>query len=722
MVNPPEVDFHPFTIGYNGRSIRQLDSLNLASEAHTMVNEIVTDLEDNQNEIPKRNTLEKFEILVDLIRVMNVNEIEKFAEQYQWEKKSQWSTKETLSRQTVRDAIAQSGYGPSVSVLVQMINSNKLRGSEITDVMDTLARGLRTPTEEIVRYLFEKLVKNENVRKEQNVHQGVLLGFTDLIRRAYSDVDSAYNYYPVQSFGSFRKELQSLVEKEILPYLDNELKESVKQQQHAHTLALIRALGNTGHPQIMGVFQKYLNADKSVAQLITEFERSAMVIAMDKLTRTYPRFAREILEKIYFNSGENPEMRSMAVLQLIRADLPAGTLQKMAEFSNVDPSQNVQNLVRTLIYHASNLESDEYWSLAQNAKAAVHILGAEENIESLTQSHAHIRDYVASELSMVYDQQYAEIFGDDESLPKGILYSSEKSLGGVQDLYRQVQAYVSSVDELLAYIHPEGDQSSRQQQNDDSYMSVEGIAKKLGIPSKKFEEQLQGQFLTKIFGRKHFHSFDERSVKQWPKKIADFLSKARSTQQIQCQHLYSSQQVTVAFPLATGFPFYYVYKKPTLMQTLGEFKVRTVPEFSADSKWEAIRNLQALNVSAKIQFVFASSTIGKAGFITPFNGQRYVAGQIRKEKIQLPFQVQMNLDFENDDVQIKMQPLEGNKNIQLYHSSSWPFTARKSAASLRPAAEAEDVALIRNENRNQAFSHTVGEKSTGKFLAFILTH
>lgn len=114
------------------------------------------------------------------------------------------------------------------------------------------------------------------------------MALTDFLNRAQVNNQSAYNYYPVHSFGRLNDRNNKIVRDEVIPHLARELKQAVKDEDSHKIQTYIRALGNLGHPKILSVFEPYLEGQV----LVTDFQRMAIVVALDKLTQNYPRLAR----------------------------------------------------------------------------------------------------------------------------------------------------------------------------------------------------------------------------------------------------------------------------------------------------------------------------------------------------------------------------------------------------------------------------------------------
>lgn len=181
------------------------------------------------------------------------------------------------------------------------------------------------------------------------------MALTELLEQSVVNRHLAHTYYPRHAYGRMTPKGMELVEKQVIPFLQHQLERAVEKRDSHKIQVYIRALGNLGHSKILAVFEPYFEGK----QQITEFERLAMVIAMDKLAINYPKDALAVLFKIYQNVGEAHEVRCAAVMQLMRTNPPAAVLQRMAEFANVDSSKQVRAVVKSVILSAAKLENYE---------------------------------------------------------------------------------------------------------------------------------------------------------------------------------------------------------------------------------------------------------------------------------------------------------------------------------------------------------------------------
>lgn len=88
-----------------------------------------------------------------------------------------------------------------------------------------------------------------------------------------------------------------------------------------------------------------------------------MVASLDKMTKVYPKLVRSVLFKIYQNSGEAPEVRVAAVMQIMKTNPPAQTLQRMAQHTNYDHSRQVSAAVKSAIESAASLHGPKSYQL-----------------------------------------------------------------------------------------------------------------------------------------------------------------------------------------------------------------------------------------------------------------------------------------------------------------------------------------------------------------------
>lgn len=353
LAQAPESPLLPFTVGYQGKSIK--DKRNIAEIARKLAQEIGQDTQ-RPDEIPEKNTVGKFVLLSSILRVMNQNDMQQVASQlYSKDKHGP----QGASWIAFRDAVAQSGTGPALLTIQDWIKNKKIETEEAAEVVSTAAHAARQPTEEYMRSFYQ-MVHTPEVMQQPHLNQSALLSYCKLVHQVYVNKVESHNNYPVHSFGSFRtRSGKQFLKKEVIPHLTQKLHEAIAAADTQKIHIYIRALGNVGHPQILEAFEPYLEGKKQASQ----FQRVLMVIALEKMVRSHPKIAQSVLYKIYQNPSDEEQVRVAAVYQLMRTNPSADMLQRMASYTNTDLSEYVNSAVKSSIENAAELNGYEHEQL-----------------------------------------------------------------------------------------------------------------------------------------------------------------------------------------------------------------------------------------------------------------------------------------------------------------------------------------------------------------------
>uniref|UniRef100_T1E7I6 Putative vitellogenin-a1 n=1 Tax=Anopheles aquasalis TaxID=42839 RepID=T1E7I6_ANOAQ len=769
LKDAPQTPFLPYFTGYKGYSVQYARNVDATHYVYKLAYEIATELQEI-SQVPKSNTLNKFTILARVLRTMNYQDIydvcqKLFVSQKEREEGSNHSesfAKKCDAWNTFRDALAQAGTPPAFKVIKELIEEKKLRGDEAATVIATLPKTIRYPTQTIMHEYF-LLVTSSTVQHQEYLNVTALISYCDFLNRAQVNNQSAYNYYPVHSFGRLADEDYKIVAHKVVPWLSHQLREAVKAGDSIKVQVYIRCLGHLGHPEILNVFEPYLEGKIPV----THFQRLAMIVAFDRLVENYPRLARSVLFKVYQNTGDAHEVRCAAVYLLVRTKPPVYMLQRMAEQTHYDPSTYVRAAVKTALESASEADEfdddDEFW---QNAQAAIKHLNPRDF--SLQYSGTYLRDFAFKELELSYRLYFSQIASDDHYVPSGFFFHLRKNLGGLKrfstfyylvssmetffdildkqydtynkheeyksndyyyNYYKQYPSlfkdYFSKYSKNHKYQNDYFEQFGNKNQEDFQKWSTTRIAKMLNIDPEEAEE-LEGQFLFQIFNGERFFAFNNQTMEQFPSLAKKFFADFEDGYAYNITKFYQQQAVSIAFPLATGLPFTYTLKTPTVVKFEFETTATTYPSiFKTPTGYpekefdDFIRFPRWFNGSADVNVAYSRLVDAKVGFTTPFDHQRYVAGYQKKMQAYLPFSFDFGFDFENNDYEVNVQPLEAHKDVLLFHLSSWPYTGYKDITDLRPMSEQPSVRVLHDrEQTTKSYEQTFGERLFGVAFRF----
>ncbi|XP_065165027.1 vitellogenin-like [Atheta coriaria] len=708
-LNQPLSPSSSLYIGYKGKSIKSADKINVVEAAHKLAQKIAKEIQHPQ-EIQKEQTLASYVILSSVAKIMNEKEMQQVTDKlYTKEQRGQ----QAEAWYAYRDAIAEAGTGPALLTVQQWIDSKKIQHEEAAEVVAVMADSVRQPTDKYIRAFYQLAIKNEQVQRQHILNDTAILSFTRLVRKVIVDKLVAHNQYPVHSFGSFRtQEGQQFVAQELIPHLKDQLHQAVKEADSHKVLVYIRALGNVAHKEILAVFEPYLEGEKQCSQ----FQRMQMVLALDKLVKTHPKVARSVLYKIYQNAGEEQYVRVAAVYQLMRTAPPASMLQRMAEYTNIDTDEQVNAAVKATIETAAQLEGAEFEELASNARAAQPLLT--KNTYGIQYSQNFLRSFVAKEMNLFY-KQTAQIYGSHDSvMPKGFKYALRAGLGGARRQLINVQGMVSSVEELTNVFqrqshqyqkHQEQQQQGFQQAKQQKW-SAEYIAEKLNIKNPE-REQLEADLLVQLAGGvTRYFAINNQTIEMLPQLLRQVEDMLREGEDFHYTKYINRNDVAISFPTEMALPFVYTLDAPTLLHFQGKIRATAEPKMS---NGQAIRMPETITAHAEIRALVSARLQAKIGFVTPFDHQQYIAGYDKNVQINLPIKSQYEIDLKTQQVQAQFQPIEQDKNVQVFHYSSWPYTAKHDILSLEPVAQGPHTKIIYAEQQPQSqFNQLVG-KQTG---------
>lgn len=197
-------------------------------------------------------------------------------------------------------------------------------------------------------------MKDPEVKQQQNLNTTTVYVFSNLVRLAQVSRGSAHNRYPVHAFGRLSPKHDQAVTQQYIPYLAQQLRQAMKTEDSHKIQVYIRALGNVAHPDILRVFEPYLEGKESM----TCFQRTLIVVSLNKLAREQPTLTRSVMYKTYANTAEAYQVRVAAVYNLMKTKPPTSMLQRMAEFTNQDPSIQVRSAVKSAIESAATLTGE----------------------------------------------------------------------------------------------------------------------------------------------------------------------------------------------------------------------------------------------------------------------------------------------------------------------------------------------------------------------------
>nr|UXX33469.1 vitellogenin-like protein [Holotrichia oblita] len=702
--SPPEVPLLPYYVGYGGQSIKKHYSIDIVKNVRELSQEIADELQIPEN-IPEKQTLSKFTILVKVSRVMNEQEMKQVADQLY--EKQDGSKREAFK--VYRDVLAECGTGPALLTLQHLIVTRKIEHEEAAQVLAAYMESIREPTNQLMKVLFD-LTKSDVVQSQNLLNDTLIVSYADLVRKVYVSEDDSRLEFPTHVFGSFRtKEGKEFVENIYLPYLAKKLQNSVQQADSHKVLVYIRTLGNTGHRDILKVFKPYLEGEQQISQ----FQRLQMVVALNYLVELKPEVARSVLYKVYRNIAEKSNIRVVAVYLLIRADAPCSMLQRMAEYTNLDADEHVNAAVKSVIEAASELEGEEYSDLASKAKAALPLLTPQEYGHQY--SHVHIRSEVLEELNLMYNMHRFVIGSYDSYYPQAVEYSIESSMNGIKRDWFFGQVLISSIDEVTNVFQQQLQQTKKYEEEKASATSSERnqfsskkIIDKLQMQFDQ-REQLEGSVLFHLGESKRYFTFTNETLDWLPEAIQKLENSLRSSSKINYNKLTTSDEIILSFPTEMGVPFVYEHRKSSLVRASGQVKMQADPRISDG---ELLQVPNKIKVSAQIRAAWSKKVESSVSFLSQSEHKQYLVGYDKNINAYVPLKCNLEFDLKNFELTKEFEAIEPNENIHVLQYSSYPYIAQYNILDLSPVSESEQYNVIRDDDPRR-MELSLGKEETG---------
>ncbi|XP_050313480.1 vitellogenin [Anthonomus grandis grandis] len=706
LTRAPHSPLLPSMVGYHGKSIKENKDFDIRQNVENLVTEISDEIKQSEKTISK-HTLDKYTILNTLVRLMDEDDIQFVAEQMYSQMKN---GQQRYTWSIFRDSVAEAGTGPALLNIKKWIETKKIQKTEAAQVIGTLAQSTRFPTEEYMRKFFE-LATETQVRQQETLNQTCILSYTNLVHKVYINRNESHNQFPVHAFGSFyTKKGREFVKTTVIPHLKQELEKAISNADNNKIHVMIRALGNIGHKSILNVFQPYFEGEKQVSQ----FQRLMMVACMDRLADCYPHIARSVFYKIYQNTAELPEIRVVAVHQLIRANPPVEMLQRMAQYTNTDSQEEVNAAVKSVIESSCKLESSKHAELRKAAQSARPLLTKKQY--GMEQSYINLRDYVAEQMGLELHVQRTSHSSAESSFPKIMKFQLHQHNHGMKQHILSTGGMISSIRELLNVLYrqtevfqQEKSQRSQEQGKDNEWSSA-NIARLMNYERDE-REQLEAIIYAQVEDVQKLWSFDNQTLEHLPEVIRQQEEIYRQGKDFSYVKLKQLNEMALSFPTEMGLPFLYTYDVPVLMKVEGKIRALANPAISRNNK---LSKPEQISTEIKARVTCTGKTQSHLSFVTPFDHQIYMAGYDKNMYVSIPVNARLEMDVKSKEAKIEFEVEQQQQDSRLVHITSTPYTSRSDVMAISPVALRPNTYVIKSHrNNHRYFDFNFGKKETG---------
>lgn len=202
----------------------------------------------------------------------------------------------------------------------------------------------------------------------------------------------------------------------------------------------------------------------------------------------------------------------------------------------------------------------------------------------------------------------------------------------------------------------------------------------------------EGAFAVNFMGMKRYFAFNEEDLKKMPYVFQQLLEKLNKGVDFHYTKMLNQARVTIMFPVATGVPFVFRYKEPTLVHFQGKAKASI--QYPSQEKKD-----YSANMEKEIQFTFARNMDGSVGFLDTVSNQFASAGVVNKLQLNIPLKTQV--EIQSGKVRMHLEALKPEMDTTIAHFSVWPYSANQNKDAQVPVALDAKTKLV---NRQQKVS------------------
>ncbi|KAK9890164.1 hypothetical protein WA026_008969 [Henosepilachna vigintioctopunctata] len=709
LSDAPWIPLLPYYIGYYGMPIKKAQNIQIVEKVYTIIKKISAELSSPQS-IPKEHTLAKYVLLTSLLRTMDEQELKQVVERIFAQ---DTETRDYYAWVVLRDCLAETGTGPALLIIKDLIESKKLYGNEASTVIVTIEKAIRQPSGEYMKTCYEMMKKQLSVQEEDQfmLNETMLFSFTHLVHKVYVNTNFSHREYPTHTFGKFyTKEGEAFVKEEVVPYLSKQLHEAIIKGESRKILAYITALGNTGHGDIVYVFEPYLEGKIQVSQ----FQRFMMVASLRYVAEVHPRLVQQVLYRIYQNVGERMETRILAVYLLVKSTNPSSEmLQRIAAYTNWEPNHAVCSAVISVIESASKLEGLEFAELKSSAESAKTLL-TRRNF-GIQDSMAILVNYASLNWGSYYAHDIKSVVSEESGLPTSFLYSFESNSNGLNYRFFSLDSFVSDIRSVFhIFLHQtewyqqQKVKQESSQQSEKSSWSSHKIASMLNLKTEELE-QLEGFVKLHLVKFEKYFIFNNHTIENLPQWVDKLEGELKNGKQMNYTKLMNNYEYALSLPTELGLPFLCTHDLPVYLHIGGNFKGTAEPKLSSGNKLVIPDNIE---FGGMFKAVLSFKKRIQIGLVTPFNHHQYLAGYDQNMQLYLPLKTMININMKQKNVELKVESLDYQKEIKILHKSSWPYVSKHNILKLEAVASGPYTQVIRKEIQHQ-LDQTFGDESVG---------
>jgi hypothetical protein len=541
----------------------------------------------------------------------------------EWE--GRMMNKQVIAKRLLTDIIAAAGTNPAILVVKTMIERDLIKGETAYQAIQAIPTYVIKPSAKLIHQLME-LTETRVVREDRHLYKTLLMTLGELIGMTTTPrVHTTARY--VSRDASTYQFIHQLINK-----IHSAEKEDVK-------AALIQALGQTGHPEIIPVLAHYAQ-DKNIPTYL----RVKAIYSLHRVANHAHQQIWALLRPIFRDTTEQTECRIAAFDILLSNSDPNTFLERVAAMTWYEPDQELVSYIFSTLKSLSAVKTPCYKELSQFAKVALDVC---KPVEGIHKSKSIMLTTFAEHLGLGANLHFAYIQGRHSVIPRVMHIRLGKILAnhwfqpiqatihtqGIQTLLNKMMgpdAWFNNFENTEALFEHEGREEYSQQQDEDLKMKH------------RHQEPFFLSLYMNLFGtqNRQFH-LNQETLKKIVSEFGQFksgtsflLHALKSGYHMHFLSAMNVMDVTYQVPNPTGLPLVLQIDAPTVI----DFKTVLKANGHEQTGLEA-----SLHVVPRI----STNLVARMGVYAPYLNKFFGAGIKVSGQTALPFTGEVEIKQEN---------------------------------------------------------------------------
>jgi hypothetical protein len=390
---------------------------NKMGKVETLMKKLVNLWSDKKTGIESEATF-TYTRLVEILRMCNQEELKNIHSTYKSGSSRLDGSEQRIAQEVIIDALANAGTYNTIKVLAEKILREDIPQTQAIRALAQL-KNLPAPSEKQIDVLTQ-LCQNEKCNRQESCKQVCWLT-TGTIMGELCDDDLTVEDALEQKKPLCQNDLKKkFVAKVMSQYKDAETR--------YEKIILLKTLGNAGlEPSVQEL-------EKIIRDLREEpMVRMQAIDSLRRLRATMPQKLQRVLMPVFQNVRERPEIRMMALSQILATVPEKPILDQIGLTLIRDPSRQVKSYVYGAMKKLSESPVDVEKELSQHLKALVKLANiSEEDEENLVRGSQYHRIPVYSRAKKEgFLVKAKSMVGADNVLPKHLAAGLDSYVNGI---------------------------------------------------------------------------------------------------------------------------------------------------------------------------------------------------------------------------------------------------------------------------------------------------